>query len=326
MDSNVAPKRDVPMWSETRWNGCWNAEAGVGIYLHMGRFRKDLDLWWRQTVAYLPDGKLAVDRTWSRCTDTDGVRGGPFDLTITEDGWTSTFDGVCELTSIDELSRGVKGAGAPSVPVRWELSASPSTPVWGLEDDGAKSESNDFAGDAHLQQGMRSTGRLVVHGQEYSLDGIGWKDHSSGVRDFTHWNTHCFTLAVLDGWTLHAGVMNVGGGRPPMYFGMCYCGDQGTPIASFDAPTLTDLEIPGPLACKATLTDGTELGFTAEQVHALPMSLTQDNDNINGVDWDIPGGIALVEGISRLTFDDGQVGYAHLERSAPLATLKRPNG
>jgi hypothetical protein len=111
----------------------------------------------------------------------------------------------------------------------------------------------------------------------------------------------------MDGWTLHAGVMHPEG-RPAMYFGMCYRGEQGTPIASFDAPTLADLEVPGPLPCTVTLADGTEIGFTAEQVHALPMTLTQDNDNINGIDWDAPDG------------------YGHFERSARLDTLKRPNG
>ena len=61
MDRNVAARRDVPMWSETRWNGGWNADQGVGLYLHMGRFRKDLDLWWIQTVAYLPGDELEKD-------------------------------------------------------------------------------------------------------------------------------------------------------------------------------------------------------------------------------------------------------------------------
>jgi hypothetical protein len=326
MDNNVTPKRDVPMWSETRWNGCWNAEQGVGIYLHMGRFRKDLDIWWVQTVAYLPGGELAVDRTWGRCTDTDGVRAGNFDLTMTEDGWTSTFDGVCELTTTDELTRTVRGAGAPSVPVRWELTGTGATPVWDLDAEGTRSGSNDFAGDAHRQQGARTTGRLVVHGQEYPLDGIGWKDHSSGVRDFTNWGGHAFTLCVLDDMTLHAGAIHPAGDRPTMYFGMCYRnGDQGTPVASFDAPTLTDLAVPGPLRCGVTLADGDRLEFTAEQVHALPMTLTLDNDNINGLDWDGPrSGTCLIEGISRLTFDDGRVGYAHLERSNSLSALKRP--
>jgi hypothetical protein len=111
-----------------------------------------------------------------------------------------------------------------------------------------------------------------------------------------------------------------------MYFGMCYRGGVGTPIESFDAPTLTDLDVPGPFECTVTLADGDVLSFSAEQVHALPMTLTQDNDNINGIDWDAPRGVALVEGISRLTFSDGRVGYAHLERSAHLDTLKRPNG
>lgn len=326
MDRNVAPKHDVPMWSETRWNGCWNAEAGVGIYLHMGRFRKDLDIWWVQTVAYLPGSEIAVDRVWARVTEDDGVRAGGFDLTLTEDGWTSTYDGVLELTTTEQLTRAVRGSGAPSVPVRWEISATPATPVWDLEDEGAKSGSNDFAGDAHLQQGMRTTGSLTVEGTEYSLDGIGWKDHSSGVRDFTHWGGHAFTLCVLDDMTLHAGAMHPAGGRPSMYFGKCYRnGDNGTAVTSFEAPTLTDLDVPGPLRCSVGLADGTTIGFTAEQVHALPMTLTLDNDNINGLDWDGPrASTCLIEGISRLTFDDGRVGYAHLERSNALAELKRP--
>jgi hypothetical protein len=69
LDLNAEPRRDVPQWSETRWNGCWNPDAGVGLYMHMGRFRKDLDMWWAQTVAYLPEGRLAVDRSWGRAPD-----------------------------------------------------------------------------------------------------------------------------------------------------------------------------------------------------------------------------------------------------------------
>src|ERR1035441_6148416 len=77
MDLNVEPNHETEAWSETRWNGCWNPEQGVGLYTHMGRFRKDLEIWWAQTVAYLPDGRLAVDRSWGRTPDARSVRSAP---------------------------------------------------------------------------------------------------------------------------------------------------------------------------------------------------------------------------------------------------------
>lgn len=63
----------VPLWSETRWNTVWNMDAGVGLYLHLGRFRRDLDYWWAQVVAYLPDSELCVTRLWGRNEPDAGV-------------------------------------------------------------------------------------------------------------------------------------------------------------------------------------------------------------------------------------------------------------
>lgn len=74
MERNVTARPDIRNWSETRWLGTWNPDAGVGLYLHAGRFRHDIDLWWAQTVVYLPGGKVAVDRSWGRDVDERGVR------------------------------------------------------------------------------------------------------------------------------------------------------------------------------------------------------------------------------------------------------------
>jgi hypothetical protein len=27
-------RRDIPLWNETRWNGCWNPDDGVGLCHH----------------------------------------------------------------------------------------------------------------------------------------------------------------------------------------------------------------------------------------------------------------------------------------------------
>ena len=64
MRRNAPTDRETKNWSETRWLGTWNPDAGVGVYLHAGRFRHDVDLWWAQTIVYLPEGRIAVDRSW----------------------------------------------------------------------------------------------------------------------------------------------------------------------------------------------------------------------------------------------------------------------
>jgi len=86
MDLNMAPQYGVPSWNETRWNGCWNPDEGVGVYLHLGRFRHDLDMWWAQVVAYLPDQRLCVQRLWGRNPAEAGAQLAGLDLGMTEDG------------------------------------------------------------------------------------------------------------------------------------------------------------------------------------------------------------------------------------------------
>jgi hypothetical protein len=324
VDLNVEPRRDVPQWSETRWNGCWNPDEGVGLYIHMGRFRQDLDMWWAQTVAYLPEGRLAVDRSWGRTPEHDRVRTGNLELRLTEAGWTSSFDGVGELTSIEALARAPRGSSAPSVPMRWEVSAEPVSPVWDMY--GGVEETQLFAGDMHVQQGFRTSGTITVGEDEYRLDGVGFKDHSSGVRKWDGFGSHHFTLAVMPGWTLHEIVLMTpdGQARPPL--GALFRGEQQLKIERSEMPPLDDpTGAPRELELIVKAGDGEELTLRAELVHGLPMSITEANDNINGVDWEAEGDpIVLIEGIARLTQPDGTVGYAFLERSARRSALRRP--
>jgi hypothetical protein len=62
--------------------------------------------------------------------------------------------------------------------------------------------------------------------------------------------------------------------------------------------------------------------LAAEIMHTFPNQITEDNDNINGVDWQLGGNpIAAVECMAKLTGPDGSVGYAHIERCARRDTL-----
>jgi len=324
IDRNVAPNRDVFAWSETRWNGCWNPEAGVGLYLHMGRVRADLDLWWAQTVVYLPDGALAVDRSYGRTSDDCVVRTGSLELRLTDGGWESSFDGAAELTSTAALARGAAGSSAPVVPVRWQINAEPSAPVWDLY--AGVGDLQEFAGDGHIQQAFRTSGTVTVADREYPLDGVGFKDHSSGVRKWDGYGRHGFTLAHLPGWTLHAIQMVGPGGQaaPPM--GAVFEGDSQLALASLEFEPLAQAD-GGPASQRLVVqhVDGERKELTVELLHSIPMVITEDNDNCNGIDWDLPGDpVVLTEGIARLTAPDGSVGYGFWERGARRSTVTRP--
>lgn len=311
------------MWSETRWNCCWSPDAGVGLYIHAGRFREDVDLWWVQSVAYLPDGRLAVDRAWCRNDAPAGVRSDNLDLTMTATGWRALFDGVGELTTTTALARATRGSAAPSVPVRWDVTATAAAPLWDMYSTVAGVQ--DFASDLHLQQASATTGSLWVGGVEYPLDGVGFKDHSSGVRTWANWHSHRFLVAAMPGYAVHAVTIFGPDGTPTKPFGALMVDGVQRPIEQFELPPLAEAH-GAPADQELVVTGpGGPIRLRAELIHALPMTITEDNDNLNGIDWDIAGDpIVMIEGIARLTGPDGAVGYGFLERSARRSALPRP--
>ncbi len=323
-DPNVHPKRDVPLWSETRWNGCWNPEQGVGLYLHAGRFRRDLDFWWAQAVAYLPDGRVVVDRTFGRNLNPAGVTVGSLAWTVTDGGWESEFDGISEATTIAALAHAPRGSGAPSARVQWQVSAESISPAW---DPFAGIANLDFAGDAHVQQASRTTGVLTVDGVQYSLAGVGFKDHSSGVRSFDTWQSHGFVLAHLPHGVLHAFTIRRPDGGATTLGAMFRDGEQVGSIEAFELPVLHDkIGAREQMIADVTVAGQDPIRIEAELIHALPMTISEDNDNINGVDWELPGDpVVLIEGIGRYTVPGQGVGYGMLERSARRSQVIRPD-
>jgi hypothetical protein len=323
---NVAPKHDVPQWNETRWNGCWNGADGVGIYVHAGRFRFDLDIWWAQVVAYLPDRGLCVNRLWGPNLSREGVRLGGLELTVTDDAWTVVYDGVGQLTTIDALARAPQGSSGPMRRLRFDIDARAAAPQWDMLDTGA-GRTFVLAGDTHVQQAYRTAGSLHVGDDgHWRLEGIGFKDHSSGPRDLTNWYGHRYFQIVADDYVCHVILMYSPDGTEQAPWGVFFHNGIAAQATRFDLPAIED-SAGGPIFGDAVIeTDsGQHLEFRTELVHALPMTVTLDNDNINGVDWQIDGNpMVIVEGKGRLTAPDGTVAYCFHERSTRRDRCRLP--
>ncbi len=325
MDRVMPVPRDVPGYNETAFLTTWNPDAGVGLFLHVGRCQQDLDMWWAQTLAYLPGGRVASDRSYGRSPDGTAVQTGNLLLTMTgEIGvWTATFDGAAEISTPAVMATRPTGAGIAR-PMRFEFRTEPAGPIWDLYAALGRGQSQDWAKGTHTQQVVRITGRLVVDGTEYPLDGIAGNDHSSGPRSMANFGHHHFLIGAYPGGTIQAMSIFSMAGDPLMESGSHVHADGTThnPVMLVDVPVITRLdEASGEFEATLVAADGTKTPIRIELLHTLPLSLNGDGDNINGIEREGTDLLVLAENRVRITLPDGTVGYAHLERSTQRSRL-----
>ncbi|TAM68128.1 hypothetical protein [Mycobacterium sp.] len=317
------PQYDVPHWNETTFFEAWSPRTGIGVFLHMGRYPKDLDLRWCQAITYLPGGAVTSDVHWGRNTDA-GARTANLSIDVRDplQHWTIRYDGAGELSSSGQLVQGLSGAGV-QVPVRWHLEAVAAAPPWNLR-PAAGGAMPDFAQSSHSQQAYRVNGTVAVNGTEHQLDGIGCNDHSRGARDLTHFAGDQWVVGVMPGYVLH--VINVwrADEQPVLTTGAWFDTDGQRTVT---AHRHSDHDIAGAPSEFPLIVDdgGVERRFAIEVLHGCTLSVTQQHDNLNGVGWQLPGDTVLLsESPIRLRDERGQLGYGHLERALRLNRATRP--
>ena len=321
MDINCKTKYDVPMWSETRWAGCYNPEQGVGLFLHAGRLRGNVDWWWAQTAIYLPGGRVAVDRSWVKNPDEIGVKTPTLDLRAEKTGWSANFDDVAHIANTEFLAKATGGSSAPTLTVQFNVKADGSRPMWDMYS--GKTETQDFA-DMHIEQMGKSKGTLQVDEETYSLGGISYYDHSSGVRDWTHFHSHHFALIAMPDCTIHIIGIYGNDGLPRPAIGAWFTTDgKQLKIEHSEMPRLDSvLGVPLKFDFVIKPDGGEKQTYKVEVLHNFPMTITFDNDNINGIDWELPGDpLFLTECQVKVVAPDGSVGYGHIERSNRRSSL-----
>jgi hypothetical protein len=324
MDINCKAKHDVPMWSETRWAGCYNPEQSVGLFLHAGRLRGNVDWWWAQTAIYLPGGRVAVDRSWVRNPDDIGVKTANLDLRAEQQGWSACFDGIVELTTTEALGKAPRGSSAPSVQAKFEVTADGSRPLWNMYE--GLSGKQDFA-DMHVEQMGRCKGTLQIGNENYRLDGHTYYDHSSGVRDWTHFHSHHFGLIAMPDYTIHMIGIYTSPTEARDAIGVWFTKDgKKLKLEHSMMPRMADVAAtPQQFDWVLKAEGGESLKYRVEVLHNFPMTITFDNDNINGIAWDAVGDpLFFTECQVRVTAPDGTVGYGHVERSNRRSCLSAP--
>jgi hypothetical protein len=218
--------------------------------------------------------------------------------------WEVAFDGLLNVGGDGvECDRAALGpAGANTVPVRYELTFTPTGPPYVYRQRPEWSEL--FTG--HVDEVATVRGTLTIGDETYEIDGRGGKDHSWGVRNwFAPVAWRWFDLVSDDGpqLTLWRAAFQPGEWT-----------SDGAVFAAGPAPldgyveTVSTVEVPGrpkplPRTLRAELTaGGVTRGLTGEVRRVLPVLFTKPGQ----VSWNDR---ALVE----CTFDDGSTGWANVE-------------
>jgi hypothetical protein len=317
VNRNFEPQYDITNWSETRWVGSWNPDARVGLYVHAGRCRGDLGLWWVQMVAYLPGGELVVDRSFHRGLAEPGEPGSGLWLRPDDDAsdWSAAFDGAGEVTTTAKLAARTRGSG-PTTPIRWHLDGKAASPPYSPLHGSAEDQASFAA--HHMQRMAQVRGTMTVAGRTYALDGIGFTDHSSGPRTFTDHSGHLFINAIMPTESIYAMTLYNMDGTTKFSGGSVFVGDDETSVAKVTAPPPSDLHgAPEEFDLDVTDSAGDSRTFRVAVLGSAPLTMTNDNQNLIGIDWEVvEDTLVLTECLVRLTDADGNVGYGHLERAA----------
>ena len=327
--SSKEPDRDDFFWGETHFWSAWNEDDGVGLFIHAGTTPEDPDLWWAQVYAYLPDGMAVVDRSWGRAEDRGGPTTGNFRARSSKLGhFKLTFDGAGEYVSSEEQAKRLVGAG-PALPFQFEVDLEPAMPVWSLYE--ATGMPKHKLGGAHHEQVHTSKGWLKVAGEqggEYSLDGVSFRDHSHGHRDFTRLGgDHLYGVYFPESERAVQVLMlwNADGGMELRAASIYENGElellgevewTGIPMDA-DRPRSLEKLTGEPHEFDVILhrREGEKVTMKAEVQHTIVMSNTSPNTNLNGAAVDAgDDALLLAECQVKMTWPDGEVGYGHLER------------
>jgi hypothetical protein len=183
----------------------------------------------------------------------------------------------------------------------------------------------DF-GDMHVEQMGRSEGTLQVGEEHFRLEGVSYYDHSSGVRDWSNQHSHHFAMIAMPTYTLHAGQVYLYPTEERRGGGVWFTED-GTMrrVSGSEMPRQADVFGAPDQFDWLLKIEGKEHVFNVEVLHSFPSTITFDNDNINGTDWETPGDpLFLSECQVKVTAPDGAVGYGHIERSNRRSCMTKP--
>ena len=315
----LPPFPNIAHWSENFCLASFDPVSGVGMWLHLGRWRKNLELWRETVILNMPDGTVVAHRAYGNAlTRVEGPGGANYSIRILEAGRRLSyhFDGAARRVPAAMLRAGVLGGGA-SENVKFDLIFESNADIWDLHKVGG---SQGFLGTGHVEQIGRVRGTIQVGTETFPYDGKGNRDHSMGPRDTTTLKSHQWLQGYFDNgisFLAYDAVLR-GHDKPVFCESVVYDGDTlyaGELSYDWRVDTVDDalrnygFSIQyerGKLDVRTTKIAGTAY-----------LSFTVPNDIYIGV---VPAGtppLTLLEQTAHLVLNGSVEGYGNLERTVP---------
>lgn len=183
------PFPDIPNWSENFCLAGFDPVSGVGLWFHIGRWRRDLTMFREMVIIRLPDGSVISHRAIGNALAARDGPGGPhLAVRVVESGHRLTYHfrgGVMRVPARVMLDD-IVGDGL-RVPLTFDLEFSSNADIWDLHKVGSL---QDFLPAGHIEQPGRLTGEIRVGTEVYAFDAMANRDHSLGARDNIDLHSH----------------------------------------------------------------------------------------------------------------------------------------
>jgi hypothetical protein len=170
-----------PDWNESFLLAGFDDHAGIGFWMHLGRWRRNHQLWREIFTIALPDGTVLAHRGISNAlADDRGPGATNYAIRVEKPGQRLSYSyrGGVHRVPASDLAAGLLVNGYMT-PLTMDLVFEASSAVWDLHQRGG---SQDFLGAAHIEQLGIVTGTIQVGQKTYDIDAMGVRDKSMGPR------------------------------------------------------------------------------------------------------------------------------------------------
>lgn len=332
-DRTFAPELETPGWTEHYAFFAHDPEKGYGTFIHIGRVIEDQTIWRGVIQVYLPDGELLVAKYFGRDPGDRSATAGPMRLyaEVPFRKFIVDFDGMLHRTTRAAITdRVFQDTNAEPVKMHVEFEA--AAPVQGKQGDDQK----DRAVSAfHVDQVGKINGTLRVAGKDVTFAGVGVRDHSNGVRDYSKIISHLWIHGLMPSGLAFSITVLRTTSNPTLRSASVFWGD-GTeremvevidhPEFPEDATTPKSLhhdpvEDPRHRKCSVTLkTSRGPLKIEIEPVHTHAITYVEVCDELVGTDRSRPNGVQMCDAPAIFRCN-GEQGSGLFERSARIGVL-----
>lgn len=314
------PLRNEPNWSENFCLSSFDRESGAGFWLHMGRWRKDLDLWRETLVIMRPGGEVLAHRGFGNALSAaDGPGGSNIAIRVLEPGrkLTYRFAGGVRRVEAGSLRSGLVPDGPREIVVL-DVEFTATAPMWDLHKVG---DLQDFLGKGHVEQLGEVLGTLKVGDETTPYRGMGNRDHSMGARETSSVGSHQWIQGQFEngvGFQLYDAVLR--GGADPVF----------TTAAVTDGGEIFDGKLTYPYRIDDPADAARDFSFSIEYergtleiatngiVNTSYLSFTAPNEIYIGVYPSSPDRpLTLLEQSANYLLNGEVAGWGHIERTVP---------